>query len=307
MEELGLRSEMRKVGSHRGAAECVQCRDQDIWREVIGPSRAGPAQAFKAFGASLNARLLPVLVVLELFAGSCRWSRAASLRGEFVISIDIRFGQGHDLTSRKLQNPVLGWLQAGFVKFVLAGFPCQSFSRARNIPGGAPPLRDGDHIKGYPDLRPADQKKVDIGNACLAFVCRLVRMMLVTLTPGVVENPWTSWAWRMPAMIAVLCRKSVRMSRADFCQYGMPWRKATGFLTVLCDPSGIERQCSGRGKCSRTGRPHVTLKGTVNGIFLTHLAEPYPRTLCGRLVQMLKNAVLRQQSERLDQVFCKLC
>ena len=37
----------------------------------------------QAFASSLSQRLLPVRIVVELFAGSCRWSKAAALAGEW--------------------------------------------------------------------------------------------------------------------------------------------------------------------------------------------------------------------------------
>ena len=67
----------------------------------------------RAFYASLRSRLPVVRVVLELFAGSCRFSRAAALSGCYVCAIDWSFGPGYDLLCPKLQACVLGWVQAG--------------------------------------------------------------------------------------------------------------------------------------------------------------------------------------------------
>ena len=149
----------------------------------------------QAFEATLGSRLLVVQVVLELFAGSCRFSSAASRSGELVISLDIRFGHDHDLTRQKVQNLVLGWVQAGFIKFLIAGFPCQSLSRARNIPGGPPALRSAAHPTGIPGLQPVDAAKVALGNACLDFVVKLGRACRLSRIPAAFENPWSSWAW----------------------------------------------------------------------------------------------------------------
>ncbi len=260
----------------------------------------------QAFASSLSQRLLPVRIVVELFAGSCRWSKAAALAGEWVLSVDLRFGDHHDLSKVKLQRCVLGWIQAGWVRYVLAGFPCGSFSKARNIPGGPPALRDAANVAGFSDLRPADADKVHLGNLLLAFVCRLIRACRHARVPGIFENPWTSWAWAMPAMQRCLALPGVRHSRSDFCQWGMPWKKATGLLTLYCDPLRIECKCTGRGLCSRTRLPHIQLKGTCKGVFLTHLAEPYPRKLCRALVRMCVNAVLTLEAERLDKAFCRM-
>ena len=112
----------------------------------------------------------------------------------------------------------------------------------------------------------------------------------------------------MLRMVALLRSKHVQLVRTDFCMWGMPWHKATGFLTVYCQPQPIVRLCRSRGSCARTNRPHVVLKGTnADGVFLTHLAEPYPKLRCTKLVQMCRNACMELQSHRLDAVFCKLC
>ena len=67
----------------------------------------------RAFAAALGSRLPAVRVVLELFSGSGRWSRAAAAAGEWVISVDIQFGDRHDLSKLALQRSILGWIQAG--------------------------------------------------------------------------------------------------------------------------------------------------------------------------------------------------
>ena len=84
--------------------------------------------------------------------------------GFYVIAVDIRFGVDHDLQSARLRNAILGWVQAKWVVIVLAGFICSSFSTARNMPGGPPPLRDSARVAGFDDLRPSDVVKVRMGN-----------------------------------------------------------------------------------------------------------------------------------------------
>ena len=225
-----------------------------------------------------------------------------------MLLIDLKFGPLFDLSRRKLQRQVISWIQAGHVKYILGGFPSRSYSRARNMPGGPPALRNGDHVAGLPGLRPADEANVREGNLLLWFCVRLAEICLRTQTPCVLENPWTAWSWKMARMLQLMKSRHVQFSRADFCQWGTPWQKAIGFLTVYCQPLGIIRLCGSRGTCSRTQLPHVVLKGTdAHGVFLTHIAEPYPKPLCTALVKMCRNACLELQSHRLDSVFCKLC
>ncbi len=262
----------------------------------------------QAFVASLNQRLLVVTIVLELFSGSGRFGRAAAAAGEWVLTIDIRFGDHHDLNRRSLQMKILGWIQAGQIRYVLAGFPCQSFSRARNMPGGPPALRNSDNVRGFPGLRDADQRKVTLGNNLLYFTIRVMCACLAVRVPAIAENPWTSWAWKMACVLALRRNPYVRFTRSDFCCWGTPWQKGTGFLTIFCETQLFGYRCTGRHRCSITHKPHVQLKGTNSvGIFLTAIAEPYPKPLCRALVKTCQNAYLRLKAEGLDQFFCHTC
>eukprot|EP00974_Lingulodinium_polyedra_P074809 7249297-Lingulodinium_polyedra.AAC.1 len=66
---------------------------------------------------------------------------------------------------RANQQLLLGWLRAGLLLAWHAGFPCQSFARARDRPGGPPRLRSPEHPSRLPDLqREADRAAVEVGN-----------------------------------------------------------------------------------------------------------------------------------------------
>ena len=262
----------------------------------------------RAFYASLKVRLPAVRVVLELFAGSCRFSRAAALAGCYVCAIDWSFGPGYDLLCPKLQACVLGWIQAGWIRYVLAAWPCRTLSRARNRPGGPPALRSAEHPLGLPHLRPAEAVAVSEGNALLAFVGRLFHSCRAAQTPVIGENPWTSWAWAIPTLAPILRWPGVHLTRSDFCQWGARWRKSTGFITMFCQPRFISKTCCGRLICTRSGKPHFRLEGKNDqGIFWTHIAEPYPRKLATELVRMAEFAHLSVAESNLDKLFCKLC
>eukprot|EP00974_Lingulodinium_polyedra_P051574 4961858-Lingulodinium_polyedra.AAC.1 len=69
--------------------------------------------------------------------------------------------------------------------------------------------------------------------------------------------------------------------------WGKPWRKATAFLHAFIKLHDLEaRQCKGaqRGRCARTGLPHLQLCGRCpSGGWWTKVAEPYPRSMCTAL------------------------
>ena len=272
-------------------------------------ARGCPQRAVQAFLAALNTRSLQIRVVLELFAGSCRWARAVGQLGFYVIAIDTRFGESNNLLSRKVQNSVLGWIQADLIHFILGGFPCQSLSRARNRPGGPPALRNGDNVLGIPGLAPWDQAKIVAGNEGVSFVIRVARACIARRIVCILENPWTSWGWAFPAMKDLQRNAHVRLTRTDFCQWGTCWKKSTGFLTTFCDVGFIDRRChcKSRGICSRTHRTHHPLVGcNAHGVFWTHIAEAYPVALCRALALMCRHSSTALVMDHLDGFFCKI-
>ena len=97
--------------------------------------------------------------------------------------------------------------------------------------------------------------------------------------------------WITNEMLALKKRRHCRFFQSDFCMWGMPWRKRTGFLSGFCNPSRAERVCQ-NGVCKRTGCRHIVLAGVdpVSKCFWTHLAEPYPRALAAALARMLHDA-----------------
>ena len=104
------------------------CPDPELRRSARRAAVFGPRRIMQTFAATLRQQLLVVQVVFELFSGAGGFSKAAANLGELVISIDIQFGfDTNDLSHRPLQLLVCGWIQAGYVKCVLAGFSCGPF------------------------------------------------------------------------------------------------------------------------------------------------------------------------------------
>ena len=140
---------------------------------------------------------------------------------------------------------------------------------------------------GLPDLLPHDAEKVRIGNMLSRVTSRLIRFCRKRKCAVVLENPLTSWIWKQPHVAkqlgAALC------TTVHFCQFGMPWRKATRFASWHAGwLHALERRC-GRsdGFCSRNGLRHVVLEGVDgSGRRRTLLAEPYPRELCTEFARL---------------------
>ena len=246
--------------------------------------------------------------VIELFAGTGRFSAAAARQGLFVMSFDWSCGPLYDLSRKEVQALILGWIRAGIVLFLLAGIPCQSWSRARMQPGGPQMLRDLANIMGLPVLKHESERwKIDNGNVALKFCCQVGHACLHMHVPFCFENPFTSLLWEAPQMKHLMRRKGVRMARADFCQWSMPWRKSTGLLCSYSNIVHVDKRCTGclgRGICSKSGQRHQQLSGVdpITKQFWTHIAEPYPRGLCTAIVRMLVEASQQLTHNRLGKL-----
>ena len=261
----------------------------------------GPRGIVRAARASPRAALL-IPFVVEVFAGSAQFSKAAAALGYMCIALDWSFGPDCNLAKDSTVRMLLGWIQAGWVAFILMGPPCQSWSRARCRPGGPQMLRSNEFIYGLKVLRyESERHKIVNGNKTMAAAARVARACLRMNVPFVIENPKTSMLWLANEMLALKARKACRFFQSDFCLWGMPWRKPTGFLSGHCGGaiSRVERICQ-NGTCKRTGGKHIVLAGVdpVSKCFWTHIAEQYPRGLAAALARMLHDS--RKQLEHMQ-------
>ena len=109
----------------------------------------------------------------------------------------------------------------------------------------------------------------------------------------------------MLCWLRLISNLKVHADITDYCQDGKPWRKRTQFVSVHLALCRACRLCTGHGRCSRTHRPHVQLRGQKDGIKLTLLAEPYPYQLCKRLVTEFANSVVALQASSLNGTSCR--
>ena len=210
---------------------------------------------------------------------------------------DISDGPMYDLERNENRQKLLGWLRCGAIRGWHAGFPCSSFSRARDCGPGPRRLRSPACPAGLPDLPPADAAKVHSGNLLLNLVVTLADVSRKLQIPFMLENPNTSYTWKMPRMSSLMQKPGVAQITVSYCRWGTPWRKDTKFVMYLLDPATLEGfRCTGR-KCCMTGEKHVQLRGLgPDRQFLTKKAEPYPFALCRRLALMFMNEEARARA-----------
>ena len=242
-------------------------------------------------------RSLTVAVFLEIFCGCARLGRSvANICGWPVLLWDIAFGSDYDLTKRRNQQLIIHWISSGQIRGGHLGTPCNSYSRARDRPGGPPRLRSDQQPLGLPNLRPGDQEKVRIGNVVMRFSCRVLHLARRLRLPFTLENPQRSRLWICPPFRNLMRCTCVYVMDVTFCSFGTPWKKPTKFLSVCLDLHFLAPyncKSSRRGECQYTGNRHIPLAGVnTDGIFLTKLAEPYPWRLTRVLAQGFKNTEL---------------
>ena len=241
-------------------------------------------------------RLVPC-VFLEVFSGCGRLGRSVARHcGWPVLLWDIDYGDQYDLTVRTNQMRIVHWITSGVVRGGHLGTPCNSFSRARDRPGGPPRLRTDDKPLGLDGLRDVDAGKVRVGNTLMYFSCRILRLAMFWRIPFTLENPERSRLWLCPAVKSLLKRRGTSSVVVHFCAFGTSWKKPTRFFGVNVELDILQQyicKSSKRGLCAYSGKPHVALMGqTATGVWLTKVAEPYPLRLTHKLAQVFQNTEL---------------
>ena len=256
-------------------------------RRHVGRTKARKSRVYPALDPQLS---LTCRVFIEIFSGCERLAKAvARVTGWMVLVWDISLGVDYDLMAPANRRKLLEWVRCGWVVGFHLGTPCESFSRARDVPPGPPPLRSDTMPLGLPDLSARDQAKVIVGNTLMRFTAAIMRLAVKFKIPCSLENPARSRLWLCPPIKFLLRQRCAMWSVTHFCGWGTAWKKATGFLSLHLDLHRVNAvQCKGskRGICLFSGKPHVQLHGQAeNGQWMTRLAQPYPLRLCNALAK----------------------
>ena len=201
---------------------------------------------------------------LDLYSGSKRAAHAALRAGApWALCYELKDDHvGQNLQAPTVRAEVEGLIAEGAVLAMGAGPVCSSFSTAIT-----PPVRSKEWPTGIPTMRPTMRDKVKLGNSMATWVSRLVRLCKRHDVRFWVENPRSSWLWRLRCW-----RKLVQEHGGwicDYCRFGTPWRKSTFFCTDL-ELASVRTQC-------RCGKRHLQLRGAPpGGVCWTRIAEPYP-------------------------------
>jgi len=118
-----------------------------------------------------------------------------------------------------------------------------------------------------------------LGNKFMALTAALATLCYDRGILWSIENPASSFLWRMPPVQALSALPRVKQFLLDMCRFGAPHKKPTALLSSAdLSPLALE--------CDMAVRPHVhePLVGTVlianEQVFKTKLAQVYPPALC---------------------------
>ena len=122
---------------------------------------------------------------------------------------------------------------------------CSSLSRAIT-----PPWRSREFPEGLPGLPVHQQVKVDQGNSFAAFVAEVAQLCIEFRLPFWIDNPWASFLWSLPELVALRTHSETGFWLFDFCRFNTPWRKRTRVLQTLvyasrklCVPAARNMSC----------------------------------------------------------------
>ena len=79
----------------------------------------------------------------------------------------------------------------------------------------------------------------------------------------------------------------VQLVTTHMCQYGVPWKKPTSFLVWNVGLFEMKKCCGLKGRCSLTGKQHISLTGANKSGFITRHAQAYPRPLAKDLMKRI--------------------
>ena len=244
-------------------------------------------------------------LIVEVFSGSCRLSKACRKVGFRTTAIDKSSERSENFTIYKcdLTNPAeLKLLKEYFIAeqdalLHLHFAPsCGTSSRARERPiKGLPkhqqpvPLRSESCPDGLPHLSPRDQQRVHLANLTYDATAELVLLLVSLMVSVSIENPANSLFWLYTAIRKLLQQVGGHMTTFDSCMHGGLRDKSTGWWSSnpRCPDKNLFESLAMR--CDNSHK-HASWKPyKLNGLlqFPTAQEAAYPQVLCDRVAHVL--------------------
>ena len=262
------------------------------------------ASPFK--GRNFSGKTLDSIMVIEVFAGTARLTRAVRDIGLSGLAVDKdnNRAQNVHIANYDLNDPaqfkaLCELVQKHHDQILWVHFApaCGTASRARGRPlpklkklgvKMPQPLRSDSKPMGLDGLAGSDKVKTETANITYENMCLLARMCHDFDIAISVENPENSIFWKVPAVLDMLSEIGGFMTIFDNCCHGGSRRKGTAWwanvdwfkpLAIRCDNSHFHETWTAD-----------VIDGKV--CFPTHLEAAYPVLLCRRLATIAREKAL---------------
>lgn len=178
-------------------------------------------------------------------------------------------------------------IKNGAICGVGGGPPCETYTAARLLAGGPPPVRSFDEPNGLPSNSARQWRQTQLGTILMQFLIEMTFWCAVTGGCSFLEHPaFPVWAcdqrpastWASPAMRWMKKLHCTSFVTFDQCIFHCPGLKPTTLMLVRLPwlRASIQRLGHG-GRCPHPKGFHVALKGRDSeGHFRTAVAKIYP-------------------------------
>jgi hypothetical protein len=258
--------------------------NEDILQTALAPLKLKRRRTEELRQALERATRLKLAMFLDLFSGAGLLANAWQKAGYGSLAIDIRRGAQWDLSINGPWRHLAQWAQDGKIVGFMAGFPCTTFSIARQ-----PPLRSKVEPWGRSHLSDKDVSILEAANSMLRCFLVFLRVCIRLRIPCVIENPATSRLFWIPQLRRLARHPHFRRFKFDQCAFGAPWRKPTILYTWhLTDSPGFHVCCKGtQGGCEFSGTPHSQIGGPAGGGSIAKRSQRYPPKLAATLARQI--------------------
>ena len=240
-------------------------------------------------------------LVLEIFSGSCRLSRACRDAGFRVTAVDKDETRAEnfaiykcDVTNSEDLALLLQYIEAEKEELLHVHFApsCGTASRARERAPGPPPLRSDAFPDGLPGLSEQNKARVIAANNSYIAMLTLAKFAISLNISISIENPKNSLFWKCSFVREFLdSLPQFHICEFQHCMHGGKRDKFTHWLS--CNPRELERDmfealhllCD-RQHQHASWSPYIDETGKQ--VFPTASEAAYPDLLCHRIACILK-------------------
>ena len=248
------------------------------------------------------------LLVMEIFAGSARLTKACRGLGMRAVAVDKtqdRSEGSHifqcDVTNESDRQSLVAFLEAerdnlGWVHFAPA---CGTASKAREReqPGlerkgfSLPkPLRSELHPLGLPGLTGVDKLRTETANLVYEVCAQLVTMLVQWGVCCTIENPTNSLFWCVPCIKTLVSNLGGYDCIFDNCCHGGQRKKSSKFWCSQPWFQALVAQCPGATKHFHKPWKPAIVDGKL--VYPTAEEAAYPHLLCARLAELCRQQLL---------------